>query len=106
MIGTEELISLNEATKRLPALDGRRLHVATLHRWARRGVRGVRLEVRALGGRFVTSVQALDRFSKALADLPPQPPKRRFAPKPIRTDAQRDRAVARADEQAAAEGLD
>ncbi|MBE7462886.1 MAG: DUF1580 domain-containing protein [Planctomycetes bacterium] len=106
MIGNEELITLNEATKRLPPLDGRRLHVATLHRWARRGVRGIKLEVRALGGRYCTSIEALDRFGKALADLPPQAPKRRFAPTAARTDARRERDLARVDEAAKAEGLE
>jgi hypothetical protein len=41
---------------------GRRLHPATLYRWATEGCRGIRLETIRIGGRRFTSTQALIRF--------------------------------------------
>ena len=53
---SETVVSLAEAAKTLPQIDGRRIHVSTLWRWARRGVRGVQLEYVRLGHRVCTSV--------------------------------------------------
>src|SRR5690242_14312428 len=52
----------------LPDRDGKRIHVGTLHRWRTRGLRGVRLHSVKLGGRWHTSVQALQRFFDSLTD--------------------------------------
>lgn len=106
MLFTENVISLTEAAKALPKIDGKRIHAASLWRWARKGVRGVKLDTRQLGGRLVTSLEALERFSKALSELPPQIPKRTFRPKLNRTERQRQRAIARSDAEAKTEGLD
>ena len=65
---TESPLSLTEAAKVLPSLGGRRLHVSTLWRWARRGLRGVKLEYSRLGHRVVTSREALNRFAQRLAE--------------------------------------
>lgn len=62
----EALVPLCKAAKLLPSSrtpDGQ--HVATLHRWARKGVRGARLEVIRLGGTTCTSHEALARFFAA-----------------------------------------
>jgi len=64
----ESPLSLTEATKYLPSLGGRRLHVSTLWRWARRGCHGVRLEYSRLGHRVVTTKEALSRFAARLAE--------------------------------------
>jgi Protein of unknown function (DUF1580) len=45
---------------------GRRLHVATVHRWCTRGIRGVKLAFVQLGGTRVTTIEALLRFFNAL----------------------------------------
>jgi hypothetical protein len=50
----------------LPSRDGKRVHVGTLHRWRTRGLRGVHLHSVKLGGRWHTSVQALQRFFDSL----------------------------------------
>jgi hypothetical protein len=53
------------AVARLPWLGGRggkRLHVATVHRWCTHGIRGVRLEFVQRGGTRVTTEAALQRF--------------------------------------------
>lgn len=64
---SETVVSLTEAAKALPSIDGRRIHVSTLWRWARKGVRGVQLEYIRLGHRVCTSVEAVQRFAEALA---------------------------------------
>lgn len=63
-IGTEELLTLNAAAKRLPkGRTGKPVHVSTLHRWASAGgLSGVRLETVKVGGVRYTSVEALSRF--------------------------------------------
>jgi len=101
-IGADDLlITLAEASRRLPRIDGRKIAVATIWRWCRRGLRGVRLEYVRLGRKICTSHEALVRFFSALTSLdeqtaqlhrPPLHPKRR----PI-TSKQRLRAVADAD---------
>jgi len=73
MLTTEEVYTFAELAGRLPSFHGKRIHVSTLHRWCQRGVRGVRLECRRLGGRIVTSIEAVDRFSARLAETAAEP---------------------------------
>jgi hypothetical protein len=49
-----------------PGPGGRRLHVATVHRWCTRGIRGTRLEFVQRGGTRVTTEAALVRFFSTL----------------------------------------
>jgi hypothetical protein len=91
----ETLISLTEASKRLPG----RPHVSTLWRWNERGVRGVRLETLVVAGRRYTSSEALERFvaaTTAAAD---------GERLPIRTPRQRQLAMERAERELAEDGL-
>lgn len=53
---SEDVISMSKAARLL----GR--HVATVHRYRTRGVDGTKLETCRIGGRFVTSTQAVTRF--------------------------------------------
>jgi hypothetical protein len=63
----EQLLSLSEAARRLPpGRLGKPTHVRTLLRWGLKGLRGVHLDLARLGGRWVTSVEALERFSARL----------------------------------------
>lgn len=69
-IKQEQPISLSRAARRsfLPRRrKGKRPHVATLYRWAQRGIRGVRLETIRVGGTLCTSVEAIQRFCDALS---------------------------------------
>lgn len=67
----EEVISLTEATTRLPRRrQGKKPNVATLYRWAQRGCKGVQLETVQVGGTKCTSVQALQRFFDRLSAGP------------------------------------
>lgn len=71
MIFKETMLTFSQAASHLPRMQGKKIHTSTLWRWARKGVQGVKLETRKLGGRFFTSLEALERFSKALAEKEP-----------------------------------
>src|SRR4051812_23510346 len=63
----ETTLSLAEAARRLPqSAPGKPLAVSTLTRWISTGVRGVRLEASRLGGKWITSTQAIERFTESL----------------------------------------
>lgn len=70
MLFEESLLSLSEATNELARVRGKKPHVSTLWRWAKKGIRGVKLEVICVGGQIITSKEALDRFCKNLAKAP------------------------------------
>jgi hypothetical protein len=95
----ESVVSLTDATKHLPQRrGGRAVHVATLYRWAQRGVRGVRLEILQVGGTKCTSLEALQRFFERLgAAANGETPR-------TRTSSQRKRATEKADSELAAAG--
>lgn len=63
---TEGILTLSEAVAHLPAPNGKCVSVASLWRWAKKGVKGVRLEHVRVGRRLCTSKEALDRFMKAV----------------------------------------
>src|SRR5438067_1404994 len=95
---TEKPISLATACELIPpGRGGRRTHLSTLLRWVLKGSKApsgqlVRLEAIRVGGRWMTSAEALQRFAEALTprlgDTAP-------APTP-RTPAGRQRASAKA----------
>lgn len=65
----ERVISINEAAKMLPSFrSGKRMNIATVFRWALRGLKGIRLETIQIGGRKCTSVEALQRFFERLTE--------------------------------------
>jgi len=68
-ISTETVLTLSAAAKSLPERRrGSSPHVATLYRWAQRGVKDVRLETIQIGGTLCTSTEALQRFFDALSE--------------------------------------
>lgn len=58
----EPVLTLVEAAGWLERRFGRRPNVATIWRWATRGIKGVRLATIALGRRRYTTVNALKQF--------------------------------------------
>lgn len=68
-LGTETPLTLSEAALIVPRLSGKPAKVRTLYKWARQGVRGISLETAMIGGRLVTSRQALDRFFSQLVSI-------------------------------------
>jgi len=98
----EQLVTLTEATKLLPKVDGRKVAVSTLWRWCRKGLRGVALEYARVGRRVCTSREALLRFFNRLTDLDRRiPPDTRSQPRVLNrrpiTSRQRQRALAEAE---------
>lgn len=90
---TDDAITLTQAARSLPT----RPHSSTVWRWCRQGVRGVRLEYARLGRRIVTTKSAIDKFSRALADVDRQHDAE-HTPAPSatprhRTPAQRERDI-------------
>jgi hypothetical protein len=93
----ETMLSLAEAAKRLPPHRlGRPVHSSCLFRWIFDGVKlpsgeRIRLEAIRLGGRWLTSVEALQKFAEA--QTPAIATKERI---PLRSAARRTRAAERA----------
>jgi hypothetical protein len=71
-LSTECPINLNEATRFVPASRGaKRTHLSTILRWILTGAKAhsgevIRLEALRLGGKWVTSREALQRFAERL----------------------------------------
>jgi hypothetical protein len=66
-----DLITLTEAARLIPGRKaGKSLGVNTLHRWASRGVRGVTLRSRLVGGHRMTTRTWLADFLAALNGEP------------------------------------
>jgi hypothetical protein len=103
----EELLSLSEAAKRVPKLNGRRVHASTIFRWCRRGLSGVRLEYVRIGRRMATSAEALNRFFNALAAADGEAPAHRHVRTAERRPSQaaRTRAISQAEAKLDADGL-
>ena len=66
-IEKDDLLSLAEATKVLPRINGKRPAICTLWRWCRKGLRGVHLDYIRIGRGIATSRQALNQFFNDLA---------------------------------------
>jgi hypothetical protein len=103
---TEELLSLAQAARRLPPGRGERpVSLGCVLRWVLEGAPGpdgqrVRLEAVRVGGRWITSVEALARFAERLT------PRLDDAPAPApRTPRRRERAMERAQERLRAAGI-
>ncbi len=70
----DEILSLAEAARFLPRVNGKRPCTSTLWRWAVKGIRGgIHLEFGRLGGKVITSPRALNEFVAALAKAGPPP---------------------------------
>ena len=108
-ITKETPISLTEATKILPPIDGRRLHVSSVWRWARKGIGGITLEYVRVGGRVCTSAEAISRFVNALAALDGVPAARTPVPQSPatrkRSASQRAKDIQRAEGELAKAGI-
>lgn len=90
---TEQTLSLTEATRAIPPLDGKRPVPSTVWRWARKGLRGVRLEYCRVGHRVVTSREALSRFANRLAELDAESGASAPGATRLPTDGQRQRSI-------------
>ncbi len=62
---SEDVLTLHEARNELKPIFGKRPDKTTLYRWCLRGIDGTKLEHVRIGGRIITSRQALTRFIEA-----------------------------------------
>lgn len=62
---SEDVLTTKQACEELRPIFGKPIDRTTLYRWALRGVKGRRLEYTKIGGRIVTSRQAITRFIEA-----------------------------------------
>ncbi len=83
-VESEDLIPFSEARTAFPG--GKKLSLATLHRWRLSGVRGVRLETCVVGGLRYCSQQAISRF--IAAQNPSESPAPAITAKQRRTQAE------------------
>lgn len=61
---SEELLTPKQAAACLPGRGrGKPVHVATIHRWIQKGIRGVHLEAVRVGGVLYTNRRALQAFA-------------------------------------------
>ena len=65
---TEDFFSLRDVATMLPKRsDGKPIHFNTIYRWATSGLRGVVLETTPMGGRLMTTKDAVSRFFQQLS---------------------------------------
>lgn len=105
-VANESCLSLAQAAKLIPAgRQGRPTSMATVFRWVLMGAQGpggqrIRLEAVRMGGRWITSKEALQRFAERLTP--------RFDDGPgvkMRTPLQRKRALERAERELERAGI-
>lgn len=63
-------LSLSDAAEWLPRHRGKPIARQTLDNWIKIGCRGVKLVAWKRGGRWYTSIEALDQFSEECTKLP------------------------------------
>jgi hypothetical protein len=64
----EQLLPFSQVPEFLRSRGAKAPHVSAVYRWHLAGLSGVRLEALKIGGRFHTSVEALDRFFRAVSE--------------------------------------
>jgi Protein of unknown function (DUF1580) len=73
---TETILTLAAAARRLPGhRDGTHCNPSTIWRWGRKGAKSpggqrIYLEMARMGGKWVTSLEAMQRFCDALTPAP------------------------------------
>lgn len=70
-IATDELLTLGQLAKRLPSIRGAKPNQSTIWRWVHKGIRGIRLETVAVGGRTCTTWDAYLEWATAIAERGP-----------------------------------
>lgn len=107
MIDTQkdELLSLVQAAKQCPAVDGKRPCASSIWRWMKKGCRGVCLEHVRVGRRVVTTRAALEEFFRASAAAPVPEQATVGQAKTARTSGQRVRDIEAAKKRLASHGV-
>jgi hypothetical protein len=93
---TEKPVPLAVLAREFPGRGGRPVHVDSLCRHARVGIRGIRLEVCYVGGTICSSREAMSRFIQAVTLARQGAPEQSRPVARSRTPKQRERAVCKA----------
>lgn len=104
----QDVLSLAQAARFLPEVEGRRIHPSTVWRWCRKGLRGVTLDYVRVGRRIVVSRRSLSEFCRRLAqadELPVGGPSKPAVRAPRRSPPQRKRDIEAARRQLDAAGI-
>jgi hypothetical protein len=99
---SEKLYPIPILARDVPGRGGNTIHPGSMERWARVGVRAVRLEVALVGGQLCTSKEAVARFIERVTAARSQPGDP--TPRSTRTARQRQRSSERAAEICKARG--
>jgi hypothetical protein len=101
----DTLLTLKEAARICPRIEGKKPHFTSVWRWVRYGLQGHYLESVRVGGRYCTTESALTDFFRARATV--QTRERTGITKTAkpRTDKHREKAVAEARKRLEARGL-
>jgi len=94
-IHSDSLLTISQAAKSLPM----RPNVSTVWRWVLQGCGGIKLESILIGGRRLTSSEAIQRFADA------RTAQASGEPIPSRTPRQRQAAIDRAERELAESGI-
>lgn len=62
---TEDVLTFAEAGREFVPVFGKPVDRTTLYRWSFKGINGAKLEHCKIGGRLITSRQAINRFIEA-----------------------------------------
>ncbi|OHB59997.1 MAG: hypothetical protein A2Y12_17205 [Planctomycetes bacterium GWF2_42_9] len=90
---TEKLIPLTQASKLLPQVDGKRIHISTLWRWCKKGLKGINLEYIRTGSKIITSKEAMQRFFDAVTKLDEtQPPQSFYKPEYLKNKTRSEKS--------------
>lgn len=106
MVFDENLLTMSEAAKRFPPINGHRPHRNSIYRWATDGVDGVVLESVVIGRRLCTTAEAIERFCQQLSEKRIDQRAKTPAPKlRCRTSAQKRASKAQAKRRLAELGI-
>lgn len=94
-LSTENVFPVNEAPKHIPGRPSQ----ASVWRWVLQGCGGIKLESTLIGGRRLTSTEAIQRFADA------RTAQANGEPVPSRTPRQRQAAIDRAEAELAEAGI-
>lgn len=102
---SDNVITLTQAAKICPKVDGKRPSTVTIWRWATKGVRGVMLEHVRVGRRIVTTEEAINTFFRDLSTVPAvkRVPLAKRPQEP--TEKQREREISKARARLIARGM-
>ena len=111
VVKNDTLLSLADAARALPRVNGKKPHTSTLWRWCRTGVRArtgerIRLDHVRIGSRIFTNSEAMNAFATEVAAADATYFDRvRPTPSKAPTDKQHQRSIAQAESQLKTAGV-